>query len=151
MRSSYLFALQRAKRSCNVRGRNPVESHLMLMFAVAFVSGAEMTSRSDLGTSAADLTAATTTRVIGVAADAGHLRSFWSARPSRPQEITVEVGTKLVFMWKGGYDVVITGKDVWDTCVSTWHLNRGLTVHRPTLVPSAKCQVPSAMCSPLPS
>ena len=103
----------------------------MLMFAVAFVAGAEMTSRSDLLTSAADLEAATTERVIGVASS-----FFWSALPQATKEITVEVGTKLVFKWKGGHDVVITGKDVWDTCVSTGLLNRGLTVHRPTAAPT---------------
>ena len=110
----------------------------MLMYAAAFVAGAEMTSRSDLLTSAADLEAATTERVIGVAS------SFWSALPQATKEITVEVGTKLVFKWKGGHDVVITGKDVWDTCVSTWLLNRGLTVHRPTVAPTklAVCRAP---------
>ena len=111
----------------------------MLMFAVAFVAGAEMTSRSDLLTSAADLEAATTERVIGVASS-----GFWSALPQATKEITVEVGTKLVFKWKDGHDVVITGKDVWDTCVSTGLLNRGLTVHRPTAAPTklALCRAP---------
>ena len=103
----------------------------MLMFAVAFVAGAEMTSRSDLLTSAADLAAATTERVIGAASS-----GFWSAMPQATQEITVEVGTKLVFKWSGGHDLVITGKDVWDTCVSTGLLNRLLAVHTPTVAPT---------------
>ena len=83
------------------------------MFAAAFVAGADMTS-SDLLTSTADLAAATTERVIGVASS-----DFWSALPQATKEITVEVGTKLVFKWAGGHDVVITGKDVWNSCVST--------------------------------
>jgi len=83
----------------------------MLMFAVTFVAGAEMTSRSDLLTSAADLAAATTERVIGAVSS-----GFWSAMPQATKEITVEVGTKLVFKWSGGHDLVFTGKDVWDTC-----------------------------------
>ena len=83
------------------------------MLAAAFVAGADMTS-SDLLTSTADLAAATTERVIGVASS-----GFWSALPQATKEITVEVGTKLVFKWDGGHDVVITGKDVWNSCVST--------------------------------
>ena len=135
------FLLQLPSPLCNrqaLEGTGTGTLHLMLMFAVAFVAGAEMTSRSDLLTSAADLEAATTERVIGVAS------SFWSALPQATKEITVEVGTKLVFKWKGGHDVVITGKDVWDTCVSTWLLNRGLTVHRPTVAPTelALCRSP---------
>ena len=92
----------------------------------------------DLGTSAADLAAATTERVIGVASS-----GFWSALPQATKEITVEVGTKLVFKWSGGHDLVFTGKDVWDTCVSTGLLNRGLRVHRPTAAPTrlALCAV----------
>ena len=85
----------------------------MLMFAAAFVAGADMTS-SYLLTSTADLAAATTERVIGVASS-----GFWSALPQATKEITVKVGTKLVFKWDGGHDVVITGKDVWNSCVST--------------------------------
>lgn len=66
----------------------------------------------DLGTSAADLAAATTERVVGVAGT-----GFWSALPHQAsQEITVEKGTKLIFKWSGGHDLVITSKDVWDSC-----------------------------------
>lgn len=93
----------------------------------------------DLLTSTADLAAATTERVIGVASS-----GFWSALSQATKEITVEVGTKLVFKWEGGHDVVVTGKDVWDSCVSTGLLNRGLTVHRPTVAPTklALCRAP---------
>ena len=65
----------------------------------------------DLGTSAADLAAATTERVVGVAGT-----GFWSALPQASQEITVEKGTKLIFKWSEGHDLVITSKDVWDSC-----------------------------------
>ena len=86
-------------------------SPIMLMLA-AMVAGAERSS-SDLGTSATELTAATE-RVIGVSTS-----GFWNAMPQAPQEITVEKGTKLVFKWNGGHDLVIATKDVFDSCVCT--------------------------------
>ena len=55
----------------------------MLMLA-AMVAGSERSS-SDLGTSAAELAAAPTERVIGVSRT-----GFWSAMPQASQEITVE-------------------------------------------------------------
>ena len=87
-------------------------SPIMLMLA-AMVAGAERSS-SDLGTSATELTAAPTERVIGVSTS-----GFWNAMPQAPQEITVEKGTKLVFKWNGGHDLVIATKDVFDSCVCT--------------------------------
>ena len=85
---------------------------MMLMLA-AMVAGAERSS-SDLGTSATELTAAPTERVIGVSRT-----DFWSAMPQASQEITVEKGTKLIFKWNGGHDLVIATKDVFDSCVCT--------------------------------
>ena len=87
--------------------------HPTMLMLAAMVAGAERSS-SDLGTSAAELAAASTSRWIGVSRT-----NFWSAMPQPFKEMTVEVGTKLVFTWNGGHDVVIATKDAWDSCVCT--------------------------------
>ena len=59
-----------------------------------------------------DLAAATAELVIG--ADSAQ---FWGAIPQPTKEVTVSAGTKLVFQWEEGHDVVRTTEDAWGNCV----------------------------------
>ena len=73
----------------------------MTTLLAVLVVGAEQ-GRSSLSTTGASLTAATTELVIG----AGHVE-LWGAMPQPIQELTATVGTKLVFEWLDGHDLIM--------------------------------------------
>lgn len=81
----------------------------MLSFA-AFVAGADMAS-SDLKSGATDVAAATTELVVGASKGS---TAGWGAMIT--EELTASVGTKLVFKWGDGHNVVMTDKDAWSAC-----------------------------------
>ena len=66
-------------------------------------------SSSDLRTGIADLAAATDTFEVGAGSPSG-----WGAMIV--EEATVSTGTKLVFKWSAGHNVVMTTADAWASC-----------------------------------
>ena len=80
----------------------------MPVLLALLVAGA-MRSPSDLKAGAADLSAATTELVVGGGSAAG-----WGAM--KVEELTASTGTKLVFKWGNGHNVVMTSADAWSAC-----------------------------------
>ena len=107
-----------------------LDMHALL---TVLVVGAEMTS-SDLSS---DISAATAELVIGAGST-----MFWGAMPQPTLELTAHVGTKLVFKWGVGHDVVITSSDAWGKCK--------LEAHEDENEANFEClavdQYPSALC-----
>ena len=77
----------------------------MHVLLAVLVAGATK-SFSDLKTSAADLTAATTELAVG--------GGDWGA--FKVEDLTASTGTKIVFNWAGGHNVVMTNEDAWTKC-----------------------------------
>ena len=79
------------------------------MMPLAFLVAGATKSSSDLKTSAADLTAATTELEVG-----GGSRSGWGA--FKVEDLTASTGTKIVFKWDMGHNVVMTSEAAFDGC-----------------------------------
>ena len=80
----------------------------MQVLLAVFVAGATKSS-SDLKTSAADLAAATTELEVG-----GGSTSGWGS--FKVEDLTASTGTKIVFKWGMGHNVVMTNKAAFDGC-----------------------------------
>ena len=80
---------------------------MQVLFA-AWVAGATRQS-TDLATSGAGFDAATKSLVVG-----GGSASGWGAM--KVEDLTASTGTKIVFNWAGGHNVVMTNAAAWTAC-----------------------------------
>ena len=84
-------------------------SEMVCPFLSPWVAGATRSS-SDLKTGIADLAAATNSFEVGAG-------SSWGWGAMIVEEATVPLGTKLVFKWSSGHNVVMTTADAWASCI----------------------------------